>query len=541
MAVGGDIDRPGGGIEPIKLQFGGGIASRPSSNEIDPRECTEGVNFDIDIENSAFQRRPVIDLVGTAPNNGQINGFAQLRRINGSVSTLVQAADTVYEWDGSSGFTSVGTVSSSARLRGGLEQNFTIDEVVIITDLALAENVKQWDGTTFQDAPMSITNFKARYCEVELERAWYANVAAPNVTEHIIVASKSGDYKEVTVSAAPAAADDPLFLLAPDLRPLRGVIAAFNSVYITTRNGRVYRIVGNDATDYAFDKFESSTGASGMEAFAFIGNDIVLGNDGRIDTVFGVENFGDARTDDLSRKLSGLKGLSEWQIVYNECNQKIYVIAKNSGICLVANKSFLDDVARRAALRAPFAEASPWTRYSTLLPFSFNTEAIMTFYDPINLCLETFVGGLNGEIYKMDGTGTTDGGQFDVRAERLSGVFSIPFYKAYDIEGLVQYESRNPATLYINFEFQGDQVFDRDIVVNLQGDEGNGQSSGGSYYGGNFYYGGNSYYGQAFSGRVRSKYFKVGGSATKFQIRTRVEGASSFAIQEIDLQFKAST
>jgi len=102
----------------IVVPFGGGLHTRAFAQDIDERECHAGQNFKLDPQDRSFKSREPLDLVGTAPNAGQINGFASLLKSDGTVAMLVQAGDTVYDWDGASTFTSKGTVRSSARFRG---------------------------------------------------------------------------------------------------------------------------------------------------------------------------------------------------------------------------------------------------------------------------------------------------------------------------------------------------------------------------------------------------------------------------------------
>ena len=105
-------------LEPIILTFGGGVNARRRALDIDIQECREGENFALDPLRNAFNRRPAFDLTATATNGQEIRGYAQLKTKAGTLTTLIQAGTTVYSWDGASTFTSVGTVSSSARLRG---------------------------------------------------------------------------------------------------------------------------------------------------------------------------------------------------------------------------------------------------------------------------------------------------------------------------------------------------------------------------------------------------------------------------------------
>ena len=101
----------------VVLKFGGGIRSRAPADEINDRECSAGQNFDQDLQNTQYRPRRPFDLLARAPNQAEIRGMASLLKPDGTASMLVQAGDTVYEWDGTS-ITSKGTVAATARLRG---------------------------------------------------------------------------------------------------------------------------------------------------------------------------------------------------------------------------------------------------------------------------------------------------------------------------------------------------------------------------------------------------------------------------------------
>src|SRR3990167_5907330 len=192
----------------VVLKFGGGLHTRASEDEIDAREASAGQNFLLDIENRELRNRPPFDLIGTVSNASDIRGGGSLLKSDGTVSTLFQAGTVVYEWDGLTTFTSKGTVNSSSKLRGHWRShNSTIDDVLLLTDLNLADVIKQWDGTTFSS--VSFTNqagaafgtFYAKYLTVSNERAMFGHVRDPSLTSpHMIVGSERGDYTIISVS-----------------------------------------------------------------------------------------------------------------------------------------------------------------------------------------------------------------------------------------------------------------------------------------------------------------------------------------------------
>lgn len=141
----------------LVISFGGGLHTRASTDDIDPREAADGSNFLLDLQNRDLRPRPPFDLIGTVPNGLEVRGGGSLLKSDGTISTLFQAAGAVYEWDGITTFTSVGSVNSTSKLRGHWRKhNWQLDDELLLTDLNLADTVKKWDGTTF--ASVTFTN-----------------------------------------------------------------------------------------------------------------------------------------------------------------------------------------------------------------------------------------------------------------------------------------------------------------------------------------------------------------------------------------------
>src|SRR6185312_5699264 len=93
----------------VNLKFGGGLHTRASADEIDAREAADGQNFLLDLDNRELRNRPPFDLVGTLPNGAEVRGGGSLLKSDGSISTIFQGGGKVYNWDGGTGFTKVGT------------------------------------------------------------------------------------------------------------------------------------------------------------------------------------------------------------------------------------------------------------------------------------------------------------------------------------------------------------------------------------------------------------------------------------------------
>lgn len=520
----------------IVLKFGGGVHSRASEDEIDPRECHDGQNFILDLENREYRNRKPFDLAATAPNGGQINGFITHQASDGTISFGVQAGDTIYEWDGLSNLTEIATVSSSARLRGRLEHNWNLDDKVLITDLALEETVKEWDGTTFQDVAFTDENgsgfgdFFAKYCEVSKERAFFGHVKDAGATNpHMIVGAERGDFTVITVAQRPASGlgeADPFFLLTPDLKPVNGLLEAFGLFVISSENGSMFHLTGESAQDFAFDELYPRSFASGDESLAFIGNDVAYGRQGRIESIRDTERFGDVEADDLSVQiLDQVESFSDWTTVYNSRLSRVYFFPDEQSECWVYQK----------ALRG--TELSPWSKWTTQHPLAFRPTTVMNMLDPVDGLEYVFMGDSDGNIYRLEGTGEGgDGGTADINVSRTSALFSAPLNaEAYDIEGWVKYRKGEAATLTLTFLYAGDVAFDQPVTIELP------EITNRPVYGGGLFYSDGNYYGTAFSGRLVRKKFYPGGQSSEFQIRAEINGTTDWQINEIGIRFRAAS
>src|SRR6185369_14917396 len=313
----------------LKIKFGGGLHTRASADEIDQREAADGANFLLDLDNKELRNRPPFDLVGTLPNAGAVKGGASLVKFDGTVSTLFQGAGVVYEWDGLDGFTSVGTCNSSAKLRGHWRShNITLNDKVLLTDLEQVEVIKEWDGTTFQsttftdESSVAFGTFYAKYLVVSNERAIFFNCRDPSTANpHMIVGSTRSDYTQITIANRPASSlseADPFFLLTPDLKPINGAVEAFGALIISSEKGQLFNLAGSSAKDFSFNPFFPGSAASGDEAVAYIGTDIIYGRQGRIESARDTNAFGNSEADDLTLEIGDLvEDISGWTIAYN--------------------------------------------------------------------------------------------------------------------------------------------------------------------------------------------------------------------------------
>ena len=521
----------------VTIKFGGGLHTRASEDEIDPREAADGQNFLLDLENRELRNRKPFDLIGAVPNGEEIRGGFSLLKSDGTVSTCFQAGDVVYEWDGETGFSPVGTVNASARLRGHWRtHNFTLDNKVIITDLALADVVKEWNGTTFQSVTFtnqddgSFGSFYAKYCTVSNERAIFAHVRdISGVLSHMIVGSERSNFDKISVADRPASAlseADPFFLLAPDLRPINGLQEAFGTTVISTEQGQVFNLTGSSAKDFAFSDFYPGSAASGEESLAYIGNDIIYGRKGRIESVRDTDRFGDSEADDLTKPIAdAVEEYGNWTICYNSRINRAYAFPSGVSECWALN----------TAMRG--GDLSPWMRWTTDHSMAFQPTFVMSMLDPLDGLEYVFMGDSSGNVYRMEGNGAAgDGGSADIAVEWLTRLFSVPLDgEAYHVEGYLKYRKNVAATVALNFEFAGYTAANEQVTLSIPA------ITDTAHFGGDHYFGGDVYFGAAFENRLVRQKFIAPGQSSDVQVRVSVSGTSNFAINELGLRFTVAS
>ena len=527
--------------ETIRVTFGGGINSRRRPSDIDLNECIEGNDFDLSPELLSFNKRPAFDLIGTAPNAGEIRGFAQNINRAGTVTTVIQAGAVVYSWDHATTFATVGVVGATAQLRGAQEQIDTLNQRVYITDLNQAEVVKTWDGSTFADFThnLTATNFYARYCRVWGERAFFANVKSGTDLPHMVVGSKLSDPNTLSISNRPANVsnpEDPFYLLTPDLRPINGMEEAFGSFLISTKRGRLFNVTGSTSFDYKIQKFYTGSAVSGAEAIVNVGNDIALGLPGRVESLSGTINYGDVESDDLSLPISNnIKSVSEWTLAYDRKLRLIYCFPSGVSAVYVAFKKLMD-------ANSPW---SAWSKWTTGHAINFQPSTVMPMVHPVTKDDLVYMGDTLGRIFLLNGTGGKDGGTTSVSASRKTGlIVGIPEGNVFDVEGYIKYRKQFAATVTLTFEFAGEGIFDKSITIDIPAgdtiDVYNGSGADARYYNsadGSAYV---AYYGKQFSERIHRQKFGPPGFNAHFQLRIEVESQGTVDFEEVGFKFKTA-
>jgi hypothetical protein len=515
----------------VVIKFGGGVNSAASEDEVGARECTYGQNFVLDYKNTNLRPRKAIRKVGSAPNGQSIDGFVNLVKANGEASILVQAGTTVYSWSGTMGFVSVGTVPANCKLRGHLYHYWPLEDLVLITDLNLNSPVLTWNGSALATMGHNLPgDFRAKYCTIDSERARFYNVISDSsATPHMVVTSEVSDYSNLSVSDRPSSAlgaADPYYILTPDLRPINGAMGFFNSVLVSTDKGSLFNIVGTDATDTQIENFYPRSFAYGDESLSYIGNDVILGRIGRIESVVATDSYGDIALNDLTIPIKpDIADQTDWLMAYNPRTQKVYVYADGEAEIWQYSKDIAPDT------------ASPWVRLVTAAGFGMAPTAMMTLIDPDDGLEYVFMGDDSGNVYVMEGEyGQPDAGANDITTIWRSRVYRFsPDFVADEFDGYVSYRAGQDTEITVKFLFGGSFVQTDTSIVPLKGE------AGGSYFGGEIYFGGDYYFGTSFGGAFRREEFTPSGNSEEFQIEISHTGTVDFEVNEIGVKFKAKT
>lgn len=509
-----------------ELTFQGGL-NEQDIGLVKIQDCISGYNFELGSVNSHFNPRKPFDKRGTATNASSINGFIQLIKNDNTETSLVQSGDTVYLWNGTTSFTSKGTVASGSKLRG---TTWNLGGYSVITDVSKLSVVKKWDGTTFGDLTTGLGSaLYAKYGIVHLGRMWLFNVTAGSATPHLLVASafenpQSYDTSQRAVSGTFATGTEAFYMVMPDLKPINGVELFYGELIVSTEGGRLWKLTGTTTSNFAWSSYYAGSSAIGTETMKNIGDDVVyMKKDGVIESVRSTADFGDVKTDDLSRWVrTTVSGLTDCQTVYDQSRQKVYFFAGSNKL-LVLFKEMMG------------TEFSPWSLYKTGHTSSFSTNSAVYLRQPGGSNYYVYWGDSIGNIYQMEGTGGSgDSGTATIETNRKSRYID-------DIEGIdtnlmrlrgrIEYRRTASCDLFMDFEWADDYAINR-CTVPLEG-PGTGDTS--SYFGGSAYFGGAFYFNTGFqlSQRSSSKGFSPVGRGPGFYVSLTVQSTQLFDVTKL--------
>jgi hypothetical protein len=521
-----------------ELTFEGGLNEQDVST-VDPSECIQGYNFELGNVNTHFTPRNPFDLLGTATNASAINGFIQLIKNDDTETTLVQSGNTVYSWNGTSSFTSQGTVSSSSRLRG---TTWELGGYSVIVDTAKQTVVKKWDGSSLTTLTTGLaTDLYAKYSVVHLGRVWLFNVKTSSDTPHLLVASAfetptSYDTSKRALDSSFSTGNEAFYMLTPDLLPINGVVLFFDTLIISTEKGRMWKLMGTNSKDFAWEPFYSGSSAIGTESMASIGDDVAyMKKDGIIESMRSTQTFGDVKTDDLSRFIRNtVNGLSSSITIYDQSRQKVYFFCGSNKL-LVLFKDMLGAKGDSGQI------ISPWSVYRTDHSSSFLTNAAIYMREPGGTNYFVYFGDDSGKIYQLDGESDGDAGTTDIQTFRKSAFFQTlldDFKNVIDPEtdilrGRVYYRRVAECDLLMQFEWADDFSI-TDCTVPLAGPA---LGDDAAYFGGTSYFGGLFYFNTGFqlSQRVSTRGFSPVGRGPGFFLSTTVSSSQVFDVMKISI------
>lgn len=502
------------------LNFGFGLNENQTPT---PQECTDGCNFELNVDDSTLKNRQPFTTMGTATNAKAITGLLQLVKRDNTETTLVVATDTVYQWNGASTFTSKGSVTATALLR---DVYWSLGDYLIITDVNLNNVVKTWDGTTFTNMTTGLGGaLKAKYGIVHQNRVWLFNINYAGTSyPHMILACKFEDPTnwDTATRGGPSTVGggtfatglEAFFLLVPDLKPINGVTLYQSTLVISTDKGRLWQLSGSSAKDFQFTDFYDMSPAVGNESIASIGNDATfMRQGGNIALLSATQAYGNVFTSNLSSWIpsttSNLTGIN--QIVYDVLNQKVFFFVQDKVLVLYKNLLASD---RYQVATKP----SPWSVYKTQHPNSFNTQAARYMLSPGTTNYTVIWGDANGNLFNMNGgvsPGLTgDAGTYDISVYRKSihiGPQQVnPWpWTTENATGHIIYRRLTQVSLSLSVEWD-DEYNTATSSVNLKGTLSSDTSN---YFGGTGYFGGSYYFGSgsAAIGRKSAINFEVGG------------------------------
>lgn len=382
------------------LTFGGGVNEQDDIN-VQLDECVSGENFRLTKQQNSFRPRPAFDLKGTAPNAGAIRGIMQLVKRDNTQTNLVKAGDTVYDVNSSFVFTSKGTVNATSRLRGS---TWALDDKLIITDLDKLTTVREWDGTTMTVMAhmiSGVTDLYAKYCVADFNnRNWLFNVTTDsNDNPHVILVSEFENHDNMDNSKRAgdlsfSTGNEPFFLTIPDGRPINGAVEFFGSIVVSTEGGKLFRITGNDSTNYQISEYYSGSAAVGSESIVNIGNDLMyLRQGGVIEFFSATDTSGDVSADDASRWIQNtVNDLTDSIAVYNQKDQCVHFFVENKVL------TFDKEIFSRG-------QFSPWMIDTTQHASNFNTEAVMYLRAPDDQKYTVYWGDDSGNLFDLNGVG----------------------------------------------------------------------------------------------------------------------------------------
>ncbi len=381
---------------------------------------------------------------------------------------------------------------------------------------------------------------KAKYSAVFNSRVWLFNITADGTeTPSMILASAFEDPEDYDNSTRGDAqggtvgtSSDAFFLLAPDGRAINGVAVFYNTIVISTAEGKLFKLVGFDATDYAFEEYYQGSSAAGEEGIINVGDDVVFFRRGQtIESLSSTSRFGDVETDDLSLWIPlSVKLMSNPIAVYDQDEQKIYFFDDGLEGVLVLDKTYW-----RLGRQGEAGPLSPWSFYTTGMANKFSTKCAVQLRDPLSVdkTKTVFWGDSAGNVYNMNGSGTAgDGGSQVITMERRTKVIGAMNIRDELTIGRMEYKRQNATTVELTWNWS-DEFHSETVSFNLKESLGLGDAN---FWGeADRYWSGVDYWGAGSvpADQVATVGFSVPGKGSKFFMEIKISSRLDYDISKI--------
>jgi len=511
----------------MKFTFGGGI-NELNDIAISPSEAISGQNFELGLGNTKFRPRPPFDLLGTATNTSEIHGIHQLIERDNTKTTLIAAGTAMYTWDGTT-FTAtspVATVNANSEFHHvGWDLGAT-DRELIICDRTLNNVLLKWDGASLNVLGHGLgVDFYARYAEVANGRVILGNIkTATTEIPHMLVLSAFEDHETYDTSKRSGDGSfttglEAHYILTPDLRPINGMIQFKRTLIISTEGGRLYELVGDDSTNYKFEKFYSGSAAVGYDSFVNANDDVFyIRQGGVIESLRATVSYGDVGTDDISLPIrKTMKNNTGGRIVYDQTNRKVFFFLGGQVVVLFKDLITSDE--------------SPFSIYKTTHTSNFTTKAAEYMEYPGSSNKTVLFGDSTGNIYDMNGIGIAgDAGTDSIQTIRKLALQDFNYDQI--LAGRVYYRRSLECELSVTLEW-GDENATTSLLIPIKGRVG---ASNINYFGGGKYFGDGDYFGEGDPvGNPVSKGFSAVGKGSSVFAEFQIDTVGNFEIDYIEV------
>lgn len=411
------------------------------------------------------------------------------------------------------------------------EYEITVTSTTTFVYLVFSSPASPATGTITVDFGVELY---AKYAIIHNGRLWLFNVitndGTSSDTPHLMVASEFENIESYNTSlrsedSSFTTGNEAFYLLTQDLKPINGVALFNKQLVISTEDGRLYRLVGNDSTNYAWVDYYGGSAAIGTESMVNYGNDVAfMKKGGRIDTLIATDTSGDVSVDDISRWIPNeVKDLTDAIGVYDPDYQKVLFFVSNKVLVLFKDILF-----------AGGGQISPWSIYKTELSFDFTTSAVRRLRRPGEATWSVYIGGSDGVIYDLNGAGSGDNGDTDIATVRKTNLIEDVDTRNGVLFGNVIYRRQGECQLNVFYDWS-EEFNQTSAIITLKGPPAGDTAP---YYNNSAYYGDTDYYNQgfAFADKVTKQNFSPSGRGDSFFMEISLTTSVRFKIDSINIE-----